>query len=78
MLAVNYPVPGAPLYSVDNAAAGRIAGEALGAVRRPGRGAGQPMVAVVIGRVSDAADRVPERVQGVTEGASQAPARPRA
>ena len=29
VLALNYPVPGAPLYTVDNAAAGRVAGEAL-------------------------------------------------
>src|SRR5713226_2107570 len=29
ILALNYPVPGAPLYSADNPAAGRIAGEAL-------------------------------------------------
>jgi ribose transport system substrate-binding protein len=66
VLAVNYPVPGAPLYSVDNAAAGRVAGEALAdfAARS---WAGQPMVAVVIGRVSDATDRVPDRVQSVSE-----------
>jgi len=66
VLAVNYPVPGAPLYSVDNTAAGRLAGEAL-AEFAARSWAGQPMVAVVIGRVSDAADRVPERVQSVTE-----------
>ncbi|MGH7396982.1 MAG: sugar ABC transporter substrate-binding protein, partial [Candidatus Rokuibacteriota bacterium] len=29
MLALNAPVPGAPLYTADNLAAGRIAGEAL-------------------------------------------------
>ena len=28
-LAINYPIPGAPLYGADNAAAGAIAGEAL-------------------------------------------------
>ena len=66
VLAVNYPVPGAPLYSIDNAAAGRLAGEAL-AQFATRTWAGQPMVAVVIGRVSDTADRVPERIQGVTE-----------
>jgi ribose transport system substrate-binding protein len=66
VLAVNHAVPGAPLYSIDNAAAGRMAGEAL--AQFAGQSwAGQPMVAVVIGRVTDAADRVPERVQGVTE-----------
>jgi hypothetical protein len=66
ILAVNYPVPGAPLYSIDNAAAGRLAGEAL-AQFATRTWSGQPMVVVVIGRVSDAADRVPERVQGVSE-----------
>ena len=66
VLAVNYPVPGAPLFSVDNIAAGRLAGEAL-AEFAARSWAGQAMVAVVIGRVSDAADRVPERVQGVTD-----------
>src|SRR5262249_3020807 len=30
MLAVNYSVPGVPLYTADNGAAGRIAGQALG------------------------------------------------
>src|SRR5689334_9409496 len=29
VLAINEPVPGAPLYTIDNAAAGRMAGEAL-------------------------------------------------
>ena len=33
-LAVNYPVPGAPLYTADNLAAGHIAGEALGEFAR--------------------------------------------
>jgi len=29
LLAMNYPIPGAPVYTADNVAAGRIAGEAL-------------------------------------------------
>jgi ribose transport system substrate-binding protein len=66
VLAVNYPVPGAPLYSLDNAAAGRVAGEAL-AEFAARTWKGQPIAAVVIGRVSAAAERVPERVQGVVE-----------
>src|SRR4029453_15463522 len=66
VLAVNYPVAGAPLYSVDNAAAGRVAGEALADF--PARSwAGKPMAPVVLGRVSDATDRVPDRVQSVSE-----------
>jgi ribose transport system substrate-binding protein len=62
MLAVNYAVAGAPLYSLDNAAAGRIAGDTL--AQFAGRTwAGQPTAAVVIGRVSAST----ERVQGVVE-----------
>jgi ABC-type sugar transport system substrate-binding protein len=64
VLAVSYPVPGAPLYSVDNAAAGRVAGEAL-AEFATRSWPGQPTVAVIIGRVSASADRVPERVRGI-------------
>lgn len=67
ILAVNYPVPGAPLYTADNLAAGRIAGEALGQfAARSWRG--QPTVAVIVGPIDAKADRVPERVQGVVEG----------
>jgi ribose transport system substrate-binding protein len=70
VLALNYPVPGAPLYGLDNAAAGRLAGEAL-AQFATRAWAGQPTVAVVVGRVSAVAERVPERVQGVTEALRQ-------
>jgi ribose transport system substrate-binding protein len=63
---VNYPVPGAPLYTIDNLAAGRVAGEALAQFAlRSWRG--QPTTAAVIGNVSATADRVPERSKGVTE-----------
>jgi len=66
VLAVNEPVPGAPLYTLDNAAAGRMAGEAL--VQFAARAwPGQPVVAVVIGSVSAAAEHVPERVRGVAD-----------
>jgi ABC-type sugar transport system substrate-binding protein len=66
VLALNYPVPGAPLFALDNAAAGRLAGEALAqCALRSWRG--QPTVAVVIGNLSATADRVPERAQGVTD-----------
>ena len=66
ILAVNYPVPGAPLYTADNVAAGRVAGDAL--VRFASRSwRGQPMAAVVVGNLSDAADRVPARARGVTD-----------
>jgi len=66
VLTINEPVPGVPLYALDNAGAGRMAGEAL-AQFASRTWSGQPTVAVVIGRVSAAAERVPERVGGVTE-----------
>jgi ribose transport system substrate-binding protein len=70
VLAVNAPVPGAPLYSLDNVAAGRVGGEAL--ARFAARAwAGQPAAAVVIGPVSAAADRVPERVRGIIDALRQ-------
>jgi ribose transport system substrate-binding protein len=66
ILAINGPVPGAPLYTIDNVAAGRIAGDALGEFGlRSWRG--QPMVGVLMGDLSAQAHRVPERAQGVRE-----------
>jgi len=57
---------GAPLYGVDNRAAGRVAGEALArfALRT---WTGQPMVAIVLGNLTSQADGFPERVEGVRE-----------
>jgi ABC-type sugar transport system substrate-binding protein len=69
-LAINDPVPGAPLYALDNAGAGRVAGEAL-AQFAARAWSGQSTVAVVIGRVSAAAERVPERVRGVTDALAE-------
>lgn len=66
VLAVNDPVPGAPLYALDNAAAGRLAGEAL-AQFATHAWSGQPPVAVVIGRVAAASEGVPDRVRGITD-----------
>jgi ribose transport system substrate-binding protein len=64
VLAVNYPVTGAPLYGVDNGAAGQIAGEAL--ARFAGRAwAGQPMAAILLGNLTDQSNGLPERAQGV-------------
>ena len=67
LLAVNHPVPGAPLYTADDVAAGRIAGEALGAfATRTWRG--QPTAAAVLGALSDDTRHGPERSRGTTEG----------
>ena len=70
VLAVNYPVPDAPLYTADNLAAGRVAGDALG--RFAARTwPNMPTAAVVVGAVAARDDRVSERVQGVLEGLRQ-------
>jgi ribose transport system substrate-binding protein len=70
VLALNAPVPGAPLYTADNLAAGQLAGEALAQFAlRAWRG--QPMAAAIVGNVSAAPERVPERVQGVTQALGQ-------
>src|SRR5438093_1091434 len=54
------------VVAFDNLAAGRVAGEAL-AQFAARTWSGQPTVAVAIGRVSAAAERVPDRVRGVTD-----------
>lgn len=70
VLALNAPVTGAPLYTTDNLAAGRIAGDALAQFAlRAWRG--QPMAAAIIGQISATEERVPERVHGVTEALAQ-------
>src|SRR6266404_2104293 len=66
VLAVNDPVPGAPLYALDNVAAGRVAGEAL-AQFAARAWSGQPTVAVAIGRVSAAAERVRDVTDALRE-----------
>ncbi len=64
VLAVNEPVPGAPLYTLDNLTAGRIAGDALGEfAARTWRG--QPVEAFVVGPLT--ARGAPERAKGVQE-----------
>ena len=65
VLALNYSVPGAPLYGADNEAAGRLAGEALGDfAARTWRG--QPMVAALIGPLTSGP--AVERGRGVAAG----------
>jgi ribose transport system substrate-binding protein len=56
LLAVNTPVRGAPLYTADNTAAGRLAGEALATfAARAWRG--QPAAAAVVGALTLEAER---------------------
>jgi ABC-type sugar transport system substrate-binding protein len=66
VLALNYPVPGAPLYAADNLAAGRIAGKTLGEFARQ-NWADQTSVAVIAGDLGDPAPYLVDRVQGITE-----------
>ena len=66
-LAINTPLPDAPLYTLDNRAAGRIAGEALSEyAARSWRGA--PAIGIVIGNLRAAEYRIPDRAQGASEG----------
>jgi ribose transport system substrate-binding protein len=64
VLAVTYPVPGAPLYGPDNALAGRLAGEALAQFANttwPGR----PAAIALVGDLANSGDHVPERVEAI-------------
>ena len=70
LLAVNYSIPGAPLYTADNIAAGRIAGEALGKFAKE-NWPDQTPVAAILGDVSDLGAAVTARIQGLTEGLRQ-------
>ncbi|PWT90842.1 MAG: hypothetical protein C5B56_04785 [Proteobacteria bacterium] len=67
VLAVNFPVGKAPLYSADNREAGRLAGDALGKFALttwPGR----LLAAAILGPVNDPAKAVQTRIIGITEG----------
>ncbi len=66
VLAINYPVPGAPLYTADNVEAGRVAGEGLAAFVEQ-NWAGQKMVAALVGNWSRRDDRLADRAKGVRE-----------
>jgi len=67
VLAVNYPVPEAPLYTLDNRAAGRIAGDALADFgQRVWRG--KALLGILIGHLSPAEEGASQRAQGVSEG----------
>jgi ABC-type sugar transport system substrate-binding protein len=67
VLALNYPVPGAPLYTADNTLAGQIAGKALGDFAN-NTWADQTVVAVIAGDLADPAAYLPQRVQGIING----------
>jgi ribose transport system substrate-binding protein len=66
-LAINYPIPGAPLYTADNLAAGGIAGHALGDFALQ-NWSGQSVVAVIVGDLGDISPSITDRIQGIVEG----------
>jgi ribose transport system substrate-binding protein len=69
-LALVDPLPGAPLYGPDNRAAGRIAGQALGAFARE-NWPGEQVLGVLIGDLADPGPAIGDRVQGITEGINE-------
>src|SRR6516225_4537614 len=66
-LALVDPLPGAPLYGPDNRAAGRIAGDALGAFARE-NWPGERVLGVLIGDLAGPSAAIKDRIQGITEG----------
>jgi ABC-type sugar transport system substrate-binding protein len=66
-LAVNYPVPGAPLYTADNLAAGDIAGKALADFSRQ-NWSSQSVIAAIVGDLGDVRPAMADRVQGIVQG----------
>ncbi len=70
VLAVNHPIPDAPLYTADHLAAGRIAGRTLGEFAKE-NWSDQTTVAAILGDVADPSPFVAARIQGVTEGLRQ-------
>ncbi len=70
VLALNNPIPGAPLYTADHLAAGRIAGQTLGQFAKENWPDQKP-VAAILGDVADPSPSVAARIQGVTEGLRQ-------
>jgi ribose transport system substrate-binding protein len=70
VLALNHPIPDAPLYTADPLAAGRIAGQTLGQFARE-NWSDQTLVAAILGDVADPSPFVAARIQGVTEGLRQ-------
>jgi ribose transport system substrate-binding protein len=70
VLALNHPIPGAPIYTADHLAAGRIAGQTLGQFAKENWSDQKP-VAAILGDVADPSPSVAARIQGVMEGLRQ-------
>jgi len=67
ILAVNSPVPGAPLYSANNREAGRLAGDGLGSFALT-TWHGRLLAAAILGRITDPSKAIQARIAGITEG----------
>jgi ribose transport system substrate-binding protein len=70
VLAINYPVPGAPLYTADNLEAGRIAGRAL-AEFGADQWKGERVIGVLVGDWARPDERLAARARGVREELSR-------
>jgi ribose transport system substrate-binding protein len=69
-LAINYEIPGAPLYGADNEAAGRLAVATLAAFAKQ-NWAGDAVLAVIAGDIGDTGAAITGRLRGITEGLKQ-------
>jgi ribose transport system substrate-binding protein len=69
-LAVNYEIPGVPLYTADNEAAGRLAATTLAAFAKQ-NWASEAVLAVIAGDIGDTGAAVAARLRGITEGLKQ-------
>jgi ribose transport system substrate-binding protein len=70
VLALNHPIPDAPLYAADDRAAGRIAGQTLGQFAKE-NWSDQAPVSAILGDIADPSPSVAARTAGVTEGLRQ-------
>ncbi|MEA2839387.1 MAG: ribose transport system substrate-binding protein [Methylobacteriaceae bacterium] len=68
-LAINHPVPGAPLYGADNFGAGRIAGLALGQFAKQ-NWPDETVIAAIVGNLDDTGPAA-DRARGIAEGLRQ-------
>jgi ABC-type sugar transport system substrate-binding protein len=70
VLAINHEIPGAPLYTADNLAAGKIAGQTLGQFAKQNWPDQTPVIAI-LGDVADPNPAIAARIQGITDGLRQ-------
>jgi ABC-type sugar transport system substrate-binding protein len=68
--AINYEIPGAPLYTADNEAAGRLAATTLASFAKQ-NWASETVLAVIAGDIGDTGAAITARLRGITEGLKQ-------